>query len=719
MLKKIFAIMALAKITNLSFSAEDSYSITRQIAANSQMVLARAESNSSASEIQWSKLVSASRVLSDMVADLGASAPINVAPLETLLPTVSTTTRKNIMQLIESSDRKDALLKLDNKELKDLAHAARLLEIPAILVPLREILAEQLQDPDNHWRKAFEKNPLDVINGLSKAGIDMSDTDLGFALIQPHLHELWRPAKQRTIFGARLALLNPNGTILASASDNTIDICHLHTGETKHIRAGRHITKLSWSPDGTMLASASRGHTIRIWDPQTGLTKHVLTDPVCYGLNHHHTSGIAWLRWSPDGATLASASDNNTICIWSREGQLVHSIACHTGPIWSLEWNCNGTTLASGSSDSSICIWDCEGHSVQSLDKHTAPISALMWSPDGAILASISSDGMVCIWDPYKNQLLRTCRTSHYNGKWLATWSRDSTMFASGSNNAIHVWHHRTNQLFDITATNDSYRNEAISRLTWSHDSTMLASKSHGGLIRIRSSRTGQLLHTLVDCSGTCSLAWSHDNTTLAAGSGHTVRLWDSRTGKILQVIVDADCHSSIDSFAWNPDDTLLITKSTDNTVSTWDMTPLLFAHRVAVLDSLVLLTLLQHPKWLIGSENLQASDLIKSLRWAKFVPTKTNTITAPMLFSVIAENQYEQKRQKIAYWLERTKTDINALQAQQTEPERLNQCRRLQEEEIELKQESQREKEELQRRLYSRNNSREVNVTPSSCSIS
>src|SRR5258708_28599038 len=64
------------------------------------------------------------------------------------------------------------------------------------------------------------------------------------------------------------------------------------------------VTTVVSSPDGGLMASASRDNTIKLWDPHTG--EHLRT------LEGHY-SFVTSVSFSPDGALLASASDDSTI----------------------------------------------------------------------------------------------------------------------------------------------------------------------------------------------------------------------------------------------------------------------------------------------------------------------------------------------------------------------------------------------------------------------
>ncbi|MGI2909791.1 WD40 repeat domain-containing protein, partial [Hassallia sp. VBCCA 56010] len=67
------------------------------------------------------------------------------------------------------------------------------------------------------------------------------------------------------------------------------------------------VRSVAFSPDGKTLASGSDDNTIKLWDVATGKLSQTLTG---------HSNSVRSVAFSPDGKTLASGSDDNTIKLW-------------------------------------------------------------------------------------------------------------------------------------------------------------------------------------------------------------------------------------------------------------------------------------------------------------------------------------------------------------------------------------------------------------------
>ncbi|MEV7008959.1 pentapeptide repeat-containing protein, partial [Streptosporangium sp. NPDC051022] len=107
---------------------------------------------------------------------------------------------------------------------------------------------------------------------------------------------------------------------------------------------------VAWSPDGTLLASASGGKRAHIWDPTTGALIRTLGDRI----GRVHT-----VAWSPDGTHLATGGDNGTVHLWDlATGTPTRTLEDHTGSVLPMAWSPDGTHLATGGDNGTVHLWD-------------------------------------------------------------------------------------------------------------------------------------------------------------------------------------------------------------------------------------------------------------------------------------------------------------------------------------------------------------------------
>jgi WD40 repeat protein len=161
---------------------------------------------------------------------------------------------------------------------------------------------------------------------------------------------------------------------------------------------GGRIRSVTFSQDGTMLASASDDSTVRLWNPATGAQKQT---------SEGHESWVTLVTFSQDGMMLASASGDSTVRIWDpATGVHKQTLEGHSSTVRSVTFSQDGTMLASASCDSTVRLWDpATGAHKQTFEGHKDCVNSIVGSGEGtpALLVTeewIVRDSELLLWLP-------------------------------------------------------------------------------------------------------------------------------------------------------------------------------------------------------------------------------------------------------------------------------------------------------------------------------
>lgn len=231
--------------------------------------------------------------------------------------------------------------------------------------------------------------------------------------------------------------------LLSGDSDGGANVWKLHDGadELKPTRltTGRHpVTQARFAPSTQVptLAVASGSGTVTVWE----LTDAAWTQVAELSGHDGPVNDLVWLQ-TP--LRLATASDDNTVRLWTRgpddsdrrdetSDEIVLRI--HEDGAWKLATSTDGKTLAAGGLDGAIQVWDSSRQAPQmtpfAVQGHGRQITGLTVSPDGDWLTSLSSDrdNPVRLWDRL-NEL-----------RFHVTNSLQPALESSGQTTAV-TWH--------------------------------------------------------------------------------------------------------------------------------------------------------------------------------------------------------------------------------------------------------------------------------------
>jgi RNA polymerase sigma factor (sigma-70 family) len=152
--------------------------------------------------------------------------------------------------------------------------------------------------------------------------------------------------------------LNIQGVTIAPKEGNYVVEWDVTTGKEVRKFAGlkEHVRSLAYSPNGKLVAGASKDGKISIWDTESGKERlHFLAHP-----NHGGAAFLATphLAFAPDSKTLASASTDQTIRLWDvTTAREIGQFEAPDSPFSSIVFSKDGKLLISGSTDTGVLVW--------------------------------------------------------------------------------------------------------------------------------------------------------------------------------------------------------------------------------------------------------------------------------------------------------------------------------------------------------------------------
>ena len=224
---------------------------------------------------------------------------------------------------------------------------------------------------------------------------------------------LWDVETQRLLrslngHSARVSCLAWNGHVLTSAGRDA-SIVHHDVRVQNHVVGmlqghTQEVCSLQWSPDGTSLASGSNDNTVCIWDAAFS-TGNAVAEPRIR-LTHHQAcvKAMAWNPHQRNVLVTGGGTSDRTIRVWSTAGAAgVETRMIDTGSqVCSLQFNPNNRNelLSShGFSENQLTLWKFPDMTrIKDLTGHTARVLHTAVSPDGTTVCSASADETLRLW---------------------------------------------------------------------------------------------------------------------------------------------------------------------------------------------------------------------------------------------------------------------------------------------------------------------------------
>jgi WD40 repeat protein/tetratricopeptide (TPR) repeat protein len=297
---------------------------------------------------------------------------------------------------------------------------------------------------------------------------------------------------------------------------------NLSAWKERHVEPRETFTHDGWvstalfSPDGKTIATASQDKTARLWDLATGQPK---------GAVMRHDDHVLQVAFSPDGRTLATASQDKTVRFWDAgTGQPIGPVLKHPQGVACMVLHPGGRMVATSCRDGLVRLWDTTTGKQIGSTLWAASATRLAFSPDGKTLVTKGYDAKVRFWDLATEQPIGSPLEAAEQGSAIAL-SRDGKAIAfAGTDDALRIWDFASRQPVGPPIF-------------------------HSGLV--------------------LSAAFSPDGTSILTGSMTAARAWDVATGKLIGLSLEH--RAMIDSVEFSPDGQSILTGCDDFTARLWN----------------------------------------------------------------------------------------------------------------------------------------------------
>lgn len=435
----------------------------------------------------------------------------------------------------------------------------------------------------------------------------------------------WQPLRRIPDASGPLAFA-PDGRTLATGSGDGIVLWSLQGEDHKVLLEDSAVPLRRILPGGKRILFSRDGLSVMAphsersdrgvfylgtWDAKSGEELAVLPDSPD---EEGHSGMITSLAQDGEGSLLASSSWDHSVRLWEFESRrLLRTLHGHRGEVWCTALSPNGDLVASGSKDGEVKIWPTSGTSAA--EKIKGKWKPLSFSKDSRYVGALNREGGVSIINLATQNEIHTIEVSSSDdryGRYVVSLADDLTALAEalpegnvkmrrlGREKAIMVFPTGSSRIDHLALSPDAVTlvtvgwrdelawwnlmdtSEPIMRISgrravFSEDGSTLATVTGDGYSIIWDTAT-KSERARIDHGGQSfgsSAALSPDGTILAMTYGiddfeNAVSLWDASTGRHLGTLPGHK--QAIWSVTFSPDGRTLASSSADGSLRLWNV---------------------------------------------------------------------------------------------------------------------------------------------------
>ncbi|MUG92027.1 AAA family ATPase [Scytonema sp. UIC 10036] len=279
-----------------------------------------------------------------------------------------------------------------------------------------------------------------------------------------------------------------------------------------------------------------------------------------------HTDEVTDVSFSPLGNTIATASKDKTVKLWSLDGKEIETLSGHQDLVQSVRFSPKDRIIATASWDGTVKLWTTEGQLMTTLTGHNTKVNSVSFSPDEKTIASADAKGYIKLWT-IDGQLIKTFKGHEKSILNLSFSPNGHTLATASQDNTVKLWNRDGKELQSFTG--DRGHKDWVWSVNFSPDGEKIATASRDGTVKLWSIE-GREIKTLDAHKEATSVSFSPDGQKIVTvGSDQTIKIWN-KSGSHLQTLRGhKDC---IWSISFSPDSKIIATASKDGTAKLWQL---------------------------------------------------------------------------------------------------------------------------------------------------
>ncbi len=288
------------------------------------------------------------------------------------------------------------------------------------------------------------------------------------------------------------------------------------------------ITALAYSPDGKRLAVGSY-RAVVIWDTATGQPAAAI---------EHLAGPVQSLAFRPDGSQLAVAGGAPGVAgeVKVYDAKTLAPVGVpltgHTDQVYSVAWSPNGAQLATASQDKTARLWEWpSGKELKSFKDHSDAVTRVCFATDGKSIYTACQDHNARRFDITTGIASRVFSGHNEGITALALTTNGKSLITAGSEPELRWWNVDTG---DVTARQGGHGGP-VNDIIVSKDGKFVASASADHTVRLWDGGNGgqqRAFEGSPDWMYAAAIS-PDDKWTAGGGADGAVRLWETATGRL------------------------------------------------------------------------------------------------------------------------------------------------------------------------------------------